>query len=315
MSNTSNTFNTSSTSSTSNGEHFLNPSALRKIERLDLRARRVVEGFLAGLHRSRRFGSSVEFLRHREYVAGDDPRYIDWKAWARQDRLYVKQFEEETNLRLTLVLDASAGMRYGNGPLNKYEYGCTVAASLAYMALRRQDAVGCVSFDQTVRATVPLRTKRTHLKSLLHAMDVNRPANKTDIRAALRAVAESIPRQGVVVLISDLLGDREGLFEGLKLLRSRGHDLLVFHILDDDELDFPLTGATKFEGLEDGNFLRCNPRALREGYLEAMNVFLEDVRVGCARLDADYELLRTREPLDAALAAFLARRSGNRRQR
>jgi uncharacterized protein (DUF58 family) len=299
----------------SDAERFLDPAALRKIERLELRARRVVEGFLAGRHRSQRFGSSVEFLRHREYAAGDDPRYIDWKAWARQDRLYVKQFEEETNFRLSLVLDVSAGMQYGEGPLNKYEYACTIAACLAYMALRRQDAVGCVAFDQKVRATVPLRTKRTHMKSLLRAFDVNRPADKTDISVALRSVAESIPRQSVVVLISDLLVDRKDLWEGLKLLRSRGHDLLIFHVLDDDELDFTFTGATKFEGMEDDHFLRCNPRALREGYLEAIHEYLEDVRHGCARLDADYELLRTRMPLDAALSAFLARREGAARKR
>jgi uncharacterized protein (DUF58 family) len=287
---------------------FLDPEAIKRIARLDLRARQIVEGFLSGLHHSPYFGQSVEFRQHRQYTAGDDLRYVDWKVWAKQDRFYVKQFEEDTNLRCTLLCDVSRSMRYGNGASNKYEYACTAAACLAYLLLRQQDGVGCVAFDDDVRMTVPVRTKRNHLDAVLQALDNCVPQNKTDLYPILRSAAESFPRRGLMVLISDLFTDREGLFRGLRLLRSRGHDLLVFHVLDDDELDFPFNGPTRFENLETPEVLRCNPRALREGYLQALHAYLDEVRRGCTRHQADYLLLRTRQPLDAALAAFLSHR-------
>jgi uncharacterized protein (DUF58 family) len=291
-------------------KRFLHPEAIKRITRLDLRARHVVEGFLSGLHRSPHYGQSVEFRQHREYTYGDDLRYVDWKVWAKQDRYYVKQFEEDTNLRCTLLCDVSGSMRYGRGPMNKYEYGCTVAVSLAYLLLRQQDAVGCVAFDDVARTTVPLRTKRNHLDSIIHALDHSGPNNKTDLGLILRNAAEGSSRRGMMVLISDLLVEREGLFRGLKMLRSRGHDVMVFHILDDDELDFPFNGATRFDGLELSEQLRCNPRALRDGYLAAMNAYLEEVHRGCSRHKVDYALLRTSQPLDAALTAFLSNRLG-----
>ncbi len=291
-------------------KRFLRPEVIKRISRLELRARHVVEGFLSGMHRSPYSGQSVEFLQHREYTFGDDLRYVDWKVWAKQDRYYVKQFEEDTNLRCTLLCDVSGSMQYGNGAMNKYEYGCTIAASLAYLLLRQQDAVGCVAFDDSTRMTVPLRTKRNHLDSIVQAMDVSRPRNKTDLYQILRHVTETYPRRGMMVMVSDLLVEREGLFRGLKLLRSRGHDVMVFHVLDDDELDFPFTGPTRFEGLEWFEVLRCNPRALREGYLAALGGYLEEVRRGCARHNVAYKLLRTSQPLDAALAAYLCARLG-----
>jgi uncharacterized protein (DUF58 family) len=291
-------------------KRFLHPEAIKRISRLDLRARHVVEGFLSGMHHSPYFGHSVEFLQHREYTWGDDPRYVDWKVWAKQDRYYVKQFEEDTNLRCTLLCDVSGSMRYGSGAMNKYEYGCTIAVSLAYLLLRQQDAVGCVAFDDSVRQTVPLRTKRNHLNSIITALDASAPVNKTDMYQILRNVTENYPRRGMMVLVSDLLVQREGLFRGLKLLRSRGHDVMVFHVMDDDELDFPFTGPTRFEGLEWAEILRCNPRALREGYLAALGTYLEEVRRGCTRHNVDYALLRTSQPLDAALAAYLCNRLG-----
>jgi uncharacterized protein (DUF58 family) len=291
-------------------KRFLHPEAIQRIARLELRARHVVEGFLSGMHRSPYFGQSVEFRQHREYTYGDDLRNVDWKVWAKQDRYYVKQFEEDTNLRCTLLCDVSGSMHYGRGPMNKYEYGCTVAVSLAYLLLQQQDAVGCVAFDDAVRMTVPLRTKRNHLSSIVQALDVSSPQNRSNIYPVLRHVAESYPRRGLMVLVSDLLVDRPGLFRGLRLLRSRGHDVMVFHILDDDELDFPFSGPTRFEGLELPEQLRCNPRALREGYLAAMGAYLEEVRRGCSRHNVDYALLRTSQPLDAALAAYLSNRLG-----
>jgi uncharacterized protein (DUF58 family) len=289
-------------------KRFLHPEAIKRISRLEIRARHVVEGFLAGMHRSPYFGQSVEFLQHREYVTGDDLRHVDWKVWARQDRYYVKQFEEETNLRCTLLVDVSKSMAYGNGPLNKYEYACTLACSLAYLILKQQDAVGCTAFDEKIRTSVPTRTKSNHIFSIVDALAVHEPRDKTDMLGILRSVAESAPRRGMVVLVSDLLADRPGLFKGLRMLRQRGHDALVFHILDDDELDFTFSGPTRFEGLESFDFLNCNPRALREGYLAALQAYLDEVRHQCARSSVDYKLVRTSDPLDAALASFLSKR-------
>jgi len=289
-------------------KRFLHPEAIKRISRLEVRARHIVEGFLSGMHKSPYFGQSVEFLQHREYATGDDLRHVDWKVWARQDRLYVKQFEEETNLRCTLLVDISNSMSYGNGPLNKYEYACTLACSLSYLVLRQQDGVGCVTFDERIRVNVPIRIKHNHIFSIVDSLAVQEPRDKTDMYAILRQVAEAAPRRGLMVLASDLLADRKGLFRGLRLLRQRGHDVLVFHVMDDEELDFPFNGPMRFEGLESPEFLNCNPRALRDGYLAALQAYLDDVRRECARNSCDYSLIRTGEPLDAALATFLSKR-------
>jgi len=277
---------------------------------MDLRARHVVEGFLAGMHRSPYFGQSVEFLQHRQYAPGDDLRRIDWKVWAKQDRLYVKQYEEDTNLRCTLVVDVSASMQYGSGPLSKYEYASTAAVSLAWLLLRQQDAVGCLAFDEQIRMRLSPSSKRNQLDSVIQALVVSEPRDKTDMYATLRSVAEGVPRRGMIALFSDLLADRQGLLRGIKLLRQRGHDVMVFHVMDDDELNFPFNGPTQFEGLELPERLTCNPRALREGYLEALGQFLDEVRRGCSLNAADYALIRTSDPLDAVLAAYLSNRLG-----
>lgn len=291
-------------------KRFLHPETIKRISRMDLRARHIVEGFLSGMHRSPYFGQSIEFLQHREYVPGDDLRHVDWQVWARQDRLYVKQFEEDTNLRCTMLVDVSNSMAYGNGAMNKYEYACTVASSLAYLVLRQQDAVGCMAFDETVRNRVPTRSRRNHILSIIESLNVTQPAEKTDMHAILRTAAESLPRRGMIVVVSDFLADLAGTLKGLKMLRQRGHDVMVFHIMDDDELDFPFTGPTRFDGLESVDFLNCNPRALREGYLEALQAFLDELRIGCARNVVDYALIRTSQPLDAVLATYLSNRLG-----
>jgi uncharacterized protein (DUF58 family) len=181
-------------------------------------------------------------------------------------------------------------------------------ARLAYLILRQQDGVGCITFDEKVRVTVPIRTKHNHIFSIVDSLAVQEPRDKTDMYAILRQVAETAPRRGLMVLVSDLLADRPGLVKGLKLLRQRGHDVLVFHVMDDEELDFPFSGPTRFEGLEDPDFLNCNPRSLREGYLAALHAYLDEVRRECARNSCDYALVRTSEPLDAALATFLSKR-------
>lgn len=230
-------------------KRFLHPETIQHISRLDVRARHIVEGFLTGLHRSPHFGQSVEFRQHREYVPGDDLRNVDWKVWARQDRMYVKQYEEDTNLRCYLLVDASASMLYGSGPLTKYEYGCTIAACLAYLLLKQQDSVACAVFDQAVRISIPPKTRRNHLQSIVDAMNVTNPRDETDFSHILRRAAEKVQHRSMIVLISDLLGDRERILSGIHAIRLRGHDLLVFHVMDDDELDFPFAGPTRFEGL------------------------------------------------------------------
>jgi uncharacterized protein (DUF58 family) len=302
---------------TRDSRRFLQPEAISRISRLELQARNVVEGFLSGLHRSPYFGQSVEFVQHREYVAGDDPRRIDWKVWSKTDKYYIKQYEEETNLRCTLLVDVSESMQFGTGDphkgaLNKYEYACTVAASLAYLLLRQQDSVGLTSFDAGVRSVVPMRSKRNHLHAVLAALDAENPAEKTDIYQVLANVADQQVHSGMIVLISDLFVPRDGLFKGLKLLRHRGHDIMIFQILDDEELDFNYAGTTRFEGLEAAGELVCDPRALRDGYLAALRAFLDELRRHCSKNTIDFQTIRTSDHLDAALAHYLNHRIGMR---
>jgi uncharacterized protein (DUF58 family) len=292
----------------------LHPEVVQRIGRLEVRARHIVEGLLSGLHRSPYFGQSVEFLQHREYAPGDDLRRVDWKVWAKQDRLYVKQYEEDTNLRCCLLVDLSESMAYGRGPLTKCDYAITVAAALAYLLLRQQDAVGCAVFDEAVRQTIPLRTSTSHLNTIIRALDPKQPQRKTRLYDVLARVAETYPRRGMMILISDLLVDVDDAQRGLRLLRQRGHDVLVLHVMDDDELDFPFASPARFEGLETADHLTCNPRALREGYLESLDRFLASLRHGCARDNVDYALIRTSMPLDAALTAFLKHRQRERQR-
>ena len=284
---------------------FLHPDTIARISKLDLRARLVVEGFISGMHRSPFFGHSVEFVQHRDYTAGDDLRHLDWKVWSKTDKYYIKQYEEETNLRSHIVVDVSNSMHYGRGPLNKYNYGCTVAACLAYMLLRQQDSVGLITFDEDVRQVVPARSHSNHIDAVVKAMDVSRPRDKTDIERILRRVAENAPGRGMVIVISDLLVEREPLFRGLEMLRHGRHDVLVFHVLDEEELTFPFAGMTRFEGMEQIDHILCDPRALRDGYIEALEEYLVEVRRGCARKGIDYQLVHTREYLDAVLSKFL----------
>jgi uncharacterized protein (DUF58 family) len=287
---------------------FLHPDTIARISRLDLRARHVVEGFISGLHRSPFFGHSVEFLQHRVYVPGDDLRHIDWKVWSKTDRYHIKQYEEDTNLRSTLVVDVSESMHYGRGALDKYSYACTIAACLGYLLLRQQDSVGLITFDSDVRQIVPARSQQLHIDAIVKGLDVSRPREKTDLEKILRRVAETISSRGMIILVSDLLADREPLFRGLEMLCHRRHDVLVFHVLDDDELTFPFAGSTRFEGMEQLPQLLCDPRALRDGYLEALEEYLVEVRRGCVRKGIDYALVRTGDYLDAVLSKFLHHR-------
>ncbi|MDR1923069.1 MAG: DUF58 domain-containing protein [Planctomycetaceae bacterium] len=313
---------------------FFHPETLKRISRLDLRARHVVDGFLSGLHKSRHFGNSVEFRQHRQYVPGDDLRIVDWKIWAKQDRLYVKQYEVDTNMRVTLLVDVSQSMRFGDGAMNKYDYACTIAASLAYLAIKQQDAVGCITFDKDSKSILPSKMKQSHLVAIADRMLRSKPEKEVGVKVsgdvgevelaellenikgsqpniedAMREAAEAIRSNSLVVILSDLLIQREGFFKGLRYLRSRGHDVLVLHVMDDLEIDFTLGGPTRFEGLEIPVQIRCDPRMLRDGYIKAVNQYLEEVKQGCSKLMCDYSLFRTASPLDAAIAAYLSRRN------
>ena len=293
-------------------KRFLHPATIAKISRLDLRAKQVVEGYLSGQHKSPFFGQSVEFVQHREYVAGDDIRHLDWKVWSKTNKFYIKQYEAETNLRAALVVDTSESMIYGNGAMNKYEYACTSAACLAYLIIRQQDSAGLTSFGWDVKAALPAKSSQRQLTAITTALDHSRPAQQTDIMRSLRQVAETMPARGVVAIFSDLLTDREPMMRGIEMLRHRKQDVVVFHILDDDELTFPFGGMTKFEGMEELGDLFCDPRALRDGYLEALEEYLVEVRRGCTRMGVDYNLIRTSDYLDAVLSRFLFRRMTDR---
>ena len=298
---------------TQTSRRFLPPEAVARISRLEILARNVVEGFLSGLHRSPYFGQSVEFAQHREYAPGDDIRRIDWKVWSKTDRYYIKQYEEETNLRTTLLVDLSESMLFGSGKLTKYEYACQIAASLAYLLLRQQDSVGMTTFDSEIRARVPASSKQNHLHAILSTLDLEHPSKKTDLQRLLAQVADEQTRRGLIVVISDLFVDRTSLFKGLKLLRTRGHDVMVMHVMDDQELDFNYAGTTKFEGMEESGDLICDPRSLRDGYIAAVKAFVDDLHRNCARQMIDFQTIRTSQHLDAALAYYVTHRVGMRK--
>ncbi len=297
------------TPSTDDPRRFLDPAVLARIGRLDLRAKHAVEGFITGLHTSRFFGHSVEFAQHREYVRGDDLRHLDWKVWSKTDRYYIKQYESETNLRATFVVDVSESMRYGREAWTKYDCGCTIATCLAYLTLRQHDAAGVVSFDSSVRQVIPARSSLTHVDAIARALHVSKPNEKTDLEQICRRVAEVAPSRGMIIVVSDLLCDRGPLFRGLEMLRHRRHDIMLFHVMDDDELEFPFNGTTRFEGMEGLPELMCDPRALRDGYLEELNEYLTEVRRGCSKRGIDYTLVRTGDNLDSVLTRYLNFRS------
>lgn len=289
---------------------YFQPEALKRVQQLELRARFLMEGLLSGRHKSPFFGQSLEFIQHRQYVPGDDLRRIDWKVWGKQDRFFVKQYEDETNLRAVLLVDASKSMRYSRSPesMTKFDYASTLAVSIAWQLLNQQDAVGGICFDSEIRQIIPQRTSIRHLNSFIQALEAAEPQEKTSLANVLERTADLFPKRGMVCLFSDLFAPREELWHGLKLLRSRGHDVLIFQILDDDELDFTFQGPTRFQGMEIPASLRCNPRALREGYLEAIGAFLDEVRRGCASNRTDYALVRTSDSFDKTLAELLLKR-------
>ena len=293
---------------TDDGRHFLDPKVLSKITRLEVRARSVVEGFISGRHKSPYHGYSVEFATHREYTPGDEIKHIDWKVWARADRFYIKQYEEETNLRSTILLDCSRSMRYGDrrDGMTKFDYACTVAASLAYLLQQQQDAVGLVTFDVGIRRNLAASSHPSHLKLLLHELAHTEPDERTDVAEIFHRLAEEITRRGLIVLISDLFLDVDSLARALQHFRHKRHEVVVLQVMHHDELEFPFQDNTLFRGLEIDRQILTEPRALRKAYLESVERFLGRVRKTCANNGIDYMLLSTRHPLDAALSSYLA---------
>jgi len=290
---------------------YLDAKSIERISRLDLRARAVVEGFLTGQHRSPYNGFAIEFAGHREYAPGDELKHVDWRVWSKTDRLYIKQYEEETNLKCHILLDSSKSMRYGeksSPPWSKFDYAATAAASLAFLLQQQQDAVGLVTFDTRIRTHLPPSSHPSQLKRLLHLLEQTSPDEKTDISRLFLELAAPLKSRGIVVLVSDLFLDQATLREALQQFRLRRHDVIVFHVMHDDELRFPFEDNTQFRGMEIDRELQTDPKSLRRSYLEIVDKYLADVRKTCGALGVDHVLLNTAEPLDAALASYLTLR-------
>jgi uncharacterized protein (DUF58 family) len=318
-------------------ERLLDPAVLARLKGLRLRAERIVEGFVSGLHRSPYQGFSNEFAEHREYVPGDDLRYVDWRAYGKSDRIYLKRFEEETNLIGYLVLDVSESMTYQSGqqavgsgqkeasrrrkssvdslaaPMSKLEYAQTAAAALAYLILKQQDAVGLATFDDRVRTLLKPSGSPSQLTPVIDAIAKSDGREKTSAGPIFHELAERFSRRGVVMILSDLFDDPEPLLAGLKHFRHRRHDVIVMHVLDPAELEFPFQQPTLFKGLESLGELLVDPVRLRKAYKEEFDHFRNEVAAGCRSQGADYVLLRTDRPLDAALTAYLHQRQARLR--
>jgi uncharacterized protein (DUF58 family) len=289
---------------------YFDPETLARLQGLELRARHIVEGYVSGVHRSPYHGFSIEFAEHREYVPGDDLRYVDWKVFGKSDKIYLKQYEEETNLLSYLLLDTSESMQY-QGPdsaLSKLDYAKCLAASLAYLILQQQDAVGLVTFDNKVNTLLRASTNPSHMKQVLHLLEQAQAERKTNVGPIFHDLAERLKKRGAVLIFSDLLDDVKSLLAGLKHFRHRRHEVILFHILDPAELDFPFQHTTLFKGLEQLPDVLTDPQSLRDGYLAELQAFLKELRTGCRAQGADYVQVRTDRPIDVVLRTFLAPR-------
>ncbi len=276
---------------------------------MSLRARQVVEGLLSGLHKSPYRGYSVEFAEHREYVPGDEIRRIDWKAYGKFDRYFIKEYEEETNLRAHLLVDCSASMDYGTATMRKFDYGCYLAAALAYLMLRQGDEVGLTTFGEGIQRYIPPRGGMQHLHALAGHLEATTPQGETRLPLVLRELAGKIRQRGLLVIISDLLDEPEAVMRMLHYFRHQRHEVLVFHVLDEDELTFPFQRLTVFEDSEAVNTrVLSEPRTIRDAYLQHLEAFLAAYRTACRREGIDYHLFPTTTPLDVALTHYLARR-------
>jgi len=302
---------------------LLPAEAQAQLARSTFPARSRVEGFKSGNHRSPYLGSSTEFAEHREYSPGDDPRDLDWRVFAKQDRYYVKQYVEETNLRATILLDSSASMRFQGDAashldgvkLSKFDYVKHLAAMLAFLFVRQGDAVGLVQFDSEIRAHLPASGSKTHLRRMLQMLDAAAPENASDAPSALHAAAERIPRRGIVILLSDLLlPDATELVQALHHLRHRKHEVIVFQILTEEELTFPYKDAVQFRDLEGiSDDIDLDPVSIRAEYLRQFTRFLNDLEQNCQSIPVDYIRLNTKDSYVSALSNYLGNRSGGRR--
>jgi uncharacterized protein (DUF58 family) len=275
---------------------------------MQLRARMVVEGFIVGLHKSPYHGFSVEFAEHRPYMPGDTLRNLDWKVFAKTDRLYVKQYEEETNLKCYILLDVSNSMNFGTTGVTKFQYGSYLAAALSFLMIQQRDAAGLVTYDSELRNYLPPRSVRTYLNVILSQLENTQPSSKTDIGKNLHAVADRIRRRGLIIVISDLMDDPAHMISGLRHFRHDGHEVLVLHTLDPREIDFAYSGDVRFKDLETDELIATQPWHLRKEYRGMMSDFIDKMRRSCREDRIDYHLLDTSKPYDEALIQYLTKR-------
>lgn len=290
------------------GAEMIDPRALMRIRSLELRAKAIVEGFFSGLHRSPYHGFSVEFTEYRQYTAGDDPRYLDWKLYARSDRLYVKRFEDETNLRCHVLADHSKSMQFGSLGFTKADYAATLAATLGYFLNTQRDAVGLVLFDEAIREFIPSRYRPGHLRRLMVALQREAQGASTDLTAPLRRVADLVTKRGLLVLISDMLAPLDGLSEHLGYLRARGHEVVLFHLLDPAELSLDFDAPAMFFDMETGRDLYVDPDNIRKQYQRKLEAHLGAVQKMSEEMGVDYHRVSTDQPLELALFDFLCAR-------
>ena len=296
------------------GARFVDPQVLARIGNLDLVARRVVDGFINGLHRAPHFGASIDFAEHRGYVPGDDIRRLDWRLFARTDKFYLKQYEADTNTNFAVLLDVSKSMSFASeGQVSKIEYARFLAACMGYMANRQRDRVGIVTFDEEIVTYVPPSAK--HFDVMLHTLDRAEPVRAGRLRAPLERIAEHFKRRSVVALISDLYEEPEEILEAIKPYRFLGNDIMVFHVLDRAELEFPYRESSRFQDLETGEEVPVVPESLLKQYRELIQGHIESLRAKCAEIRVDYTLVDTSRPLDEALFSYMAHRERTMRVR
>lgn len=287
---------------------FIQPDVLTRISNLELLARSVVEGFISGLHRSPYKGFSVDFMEYRPYIPGDDLMHVDWKAFARSDKLFVKEFEDETNTQIDVLVDISGSMGYASSDLSKFDYALFLAAALAYLSVRQRDAVGLTLFDSELRLRMPARSTKRHLHAMLREMERANLGKSTLIGKPLHELAEQRKRRGFVILISDMLGDIDSLVEGLKHFRFKGNEVILFQILDPQELGFDFSDVIEFEDLESGETIIVDAESARELYADKLEQHQQALRKHCGLLGVDLTTLTTKQPLDFALFNYLASR-------
>jgi len=288
---------------------YLQPAVVAQLANMELRARLVVEGFITGLHKSPYHGFSVEFTEHRQYMPGDEIKHIDWKAYGKTDRFYIKQFEEETNLKSYLIVDASRSMDYASkGNLKKFEYASYVAAALSFLMIEQRDAVGLILFDEGIRVSLPPRATRSYLKEILKELESAQPAKKTGTSVSLNLIAEQIKRRGLVIVLSDLFDNPESVVTALKHFRHKGHEVVVMQILDPLERSFAFDGDAIFKDLETQEELMTQPWHIQKAYQQSMQEFLDFYKRQCRDNNIDYVLLDTSTPFDKALFEYLNKR-------